>query len=251
MKRARIMFFMATGAFALSGFSFNSNALAIASSDPDEIRHIKVSRVFTPKGLDSNDNSVVILDGYLPDGCYRLTQPVVQVNDELKTISIQARAYYFNVPCIEALVPYTQEIELGMLTGGNYRIENGEGHQIGSLAVKKAQSKYPDDFLYAPVEELILDQKETAPNQHVATIRGRFTNSCMYIDHVDTKYFPDTVEILPVMAIRKGNCADVEIPFSLDVELDASRLTPGRMLVHTRSLNGRSVSSILNVSENF
>ena len=250
MRNTSIMSVLAAGAFAFSGLAFNPIALATTSSDADEVRNIKVTRIFTPKSLDSNDSSVVILDGYLPDGCYRLTQPEVHVSDEYKTISIQARANYFNVPCIEALVPYTQEVELGMLPGGNYRIQNGDGHQIGSLSVKKAQSKYPDDFLYAPVEDLILDQKETATDQHSATLRGRFTNSCMYIEHVDTKYFPDTVEILPVMAMRKGNCADIEIPFSLDVELDASRLNRGRMLVHTRSLNGRSVSSILNVSEN-
>ncbi|NBQ52476.1 MAG: hypothetical protein EBU49_02685 [Proteobacteria bacterium] len=244
------MSFLAAGVIGFSGLALNSLALATTSSDPDEIRNIKITRIFTPKSLDSNDSSVVILDGYLPDGCYRLTQPEVHVNDEHKIISIQARANYFNVPCIEALVPYTQEVELGMLPGGNYRIQSGDGHQIGSLSVKKAQSKYPDDFLYAPVEDLILDQKETASDQHIATLRGRFTNSCMYIEHVDTKYFPDTIEILPVMAMRKGNCADIEIPFSVDVELDASRLTHGRMLVHTRSLNGRSVSSILNVSEN-
>jgi len=250
MNGKNIRTFLSAGAFAFSGLALNSLALATTSSDPDEIRNIKITRIFTPKSLDSNDSSVVILDGYLPDGCYRLTQPEVHVNDEHKIISIQARANYFNVPCIEALVPYTQEVELGMLPGGNYRIQSGDGHQIGSLSVKKAQSKYPDDFLYAPVEDLILDQKETASDQHIATLRGRFTNSCMYIEHVDTKYFPDTIEILPVMAMRKGNCADIEIPFSVVVDLDASRLTHGRMLVHTRSLNGRSVSSILNVSEN-
>ncbi|NBQ54379.1 MAG: hypothetical protein EBU49_12490, partial [Proteobacteria bacterium] len=190
MRNTSIMSVLAAGAFAFSGLAFNPIALATTSSDPDEVRNIKVTRIFTPKSLDSNDSSVVILDGYLPDGCYRLTQPEVHVNDEHKTISIQARANYFNVPCIEALVPYTQEVELGMLPGGNYRIQNGDGHQIGSLSIKKAQSKYPDDFLYAPVEDLILDQKETATDQHIATLRGRFTNSCMYIEHVDTKYFP-------------------------------------------------------------
>ena len=241
---------VAAGALTFSGLALNSIALATSSSDPDEVRNIKVTRVFTPKGLDSNDNSVVILDGYLPDGCYRLTKPEVHVSDEHKMITIQARANYFNVPCIEALVPYTQEVELGMLAGGHYRIQNTEGHQIGSLAVTKAQSKYPDDFLYAPVEDLVLDQKETTPGQHMATLRGRFTNSCMYIEHVDSKYFPDSVEILPIMAMHKGNCADVEVPFSIDVGLDSERLTPGRMLIHTRSLNGRSVSSILNVSPN-
>jgi hypothetical protein len=224
--------------------------LAETRNDAPEIRNVGVTRVFTPKGLDSNDNSLVILDGYLPDGCYRVIQPEVHVNESAKTINIQARANYFNVPCIEALVPYTQEVDLGMLTGGNYQLEDAAGHHIGTLTVAKALTKYPDDFLYAPVDDLLLDQKETVPGAHIVTLRGRFTNTCMYMEHVDVKYFPDSVEILPVMAMKKGNCADMEVPFSVDVELDSSRLTEGRMLVHARSLNGRSVSSILNVSAN-
>ncbi len=244
---------LATSAFASAAILLTASptiALAEAPSDTIEIRNVGVTRVFTPKGLDSNDNSVVILDGYLPDGCYRIIKPEVHVDEAAKTIGIQARANYFNVPCIEALVPYTQEVELGMLTGGNYRIKNAEGHEIGALVIAKAQSKYPDEFLYAPVEDLLLDQKETVPGSHIVTLRGRFTNTCMYMEHVDVKYFPDSVEILPIMGMKKGNCADMEVPFSIDVELDSNRLTEGRMLVHARSLNGRWVSSILNVTPN-
>lgn len=247
-KQMLVNSFLASATLLLTA----SSGIALAGTHRvvDEIRNVGVTRVFTPKGLDSNDNSIVILDGYLPDGCYRVTKPEVHVDDATKSITIQARANYFNVPCIEALVPYTQEVDLGMLNGGNYQIHDAAGHHIGALMVSKAQSKYPDDFLYAPVDDLLLDQKETVPGAHIVTLRGRFTNTCMYMEHVDVKYFPDTVEILPVMGMKKGNCAEMEVPFSVDVELDSNRLTEGRMLVHARSLNGRSVSSILNVSAN-
>ncbi len=247
MKRINFRSAIVAGALAIANIPGTGVALAADSHNPEEVRNIKVARVFTPKGLDSNDNSVVVLDGYLPDGCYRITKPEVQVNDATKTISFQARANYFNVPCIEALVPFTQEVELGMLSPGHYRIQSKEGREMGALLVAKAESKYPDDFLYAPVEVLLLDQKETNPGEQMATLRGRFTNSCMFLDHVATKYFPDSIEILPVMGMRKGDCAQVEVPFAIDVALDANRLTEGRMLVHARSLNGRWVSAMLNV----
>jgi hypothetical protein len=230
-----------------------ASAMAIGqvavAAEHDDVRNIKVTRTFAPKGLDSNDNSIVILDGYLPDGCYRLTAPVVESNEIDKKITIQARANYFDVPCIEALVPFTQEVKLGMLTGGIYSIQDLEGNQMGTLNVSKAQSKYPDDYLYAPVDSLLIDQTEGNAGQHIVTLRGRFTNSCMYMERVETRYFPDSVELLPIMAIRKGNCLQVELPFSVDVTLDSSKLTKGRMLVHARSLNGNSVSAMLNVAE--
>lgn len=237
------------GNVMMAGAVLASAAVAQISvaADHDDVRNIKVSRLFSPKGLDSNDNSIVILDGYLPDGCYRLTSPVVETDETGKTIVIQARANYFDVPCIEALVPFTQEVKLGMLTGGVYNIQDNEGTSLGSLNVGKAQSKYPDDHLYAPVESLVLDNEESAPGQHVVTLRGRFTNSCMFMERVESRYYPDSVELLPIMGIRKGNCLQVEVPFSVDVALDSSKLSKGRMLVHARSLNGNSVSAVLNV----
>ncbi|MEY4630783.1 MAG: hypothetical protein RIQ81_903 [Pseudomonadota bacterium] len=246
MKVAKML-----GSMMMGGALIASAAVAQVSvaADHDDVRNIKVSRLFSPKGLDSNDNSIVILDGYLPDGCYRLTAPIVETDETAKSITIQARANYFDVPCIEALVPFTQEVKLGMLTGGIYNIQDNEGTNIGSLNVSKAQSKYPDDYLYAPVDTIILDNEEAAPGQHVVTLRGRFTNSCMFMERVETRYFPDSVELLPIMGIRKGNCLQVEVPFSVDVTLDSSKLAKGRMLVHARSLNGNSVSAMLNVGD--
>lgn len=86
-----------------------------------------------------------------------------------------------------------------------------------AFLVAKAKSKYPDDFLSAPVEALLLDQKETNPGEQMATLRGRFKNSRMFLDHAATKYFPDSIEILPVMGIRKGDCTQVEVPFAVEL----------------------------------
>lgn len=213
----------------------------------DEVRNVRVSRVFTPKGLDNNDNSIVILDGYLPDGCYRITAPDVRIDTDRKVIQIQARANYFNAACIEALVPYTQEVSLGMLPQGVYDLKSSDGRQIGQLIIGKTTSKYPDEFLYAPLDDLIANQRESNRDDYSVTIRGRFTNSCMFIDRIDTRYFEDSVELLPIMGMRKGDCADVEVPFKEDITLDESRLQNGRVLVHARSLNGRSLSTIMNV----
>lgn len=225
--------------------------LAVASDyidgTVDEVRNVRISRVFTPKGLDNNDNSIVILDGYLPDGCYRITAPDVRIDTERKVIQIQARANYFNTACIEALVPYTQEVSLGMLPQGIYSLKSTQGQEIGQLAVGKTTSKYPDEFLYAPLDDLIVNQRESNRDDYTVTIRGRFTNSCMFLDRVDVRYFEDSVEVLPIMGMRKGDCADVEVPFKEDITLDDRRLQNGRTLIHARSLNGRSLNAILNV----
>lgn len=221
----------------VSGISF---ADAAPSPGNGDLVNVDARYVFAPEGFDDNDEAIVMVDGYLPSGCYKLTRPEYTVDEQTKTITIKPMARYFDVACIEALIPYQFEVKLGILSEGLYTVKLNNA-AVESLGVAEATSAGPDDYLYAPIDGASVATTDTGALQ--ATLEGRFTNSCMVWDDLKVIDTGKTVNILPVMKIEGSGCVAGEFPFKKVVDLPES-VVSGRHLLHVRSLNGNAINHL-------
>lgn len=219
-----------------------------AHADTEEIVSVEPQVIFVPMGFDNNDEVVAIVDGYLPDTCYRLRPTEVAIDEERKEILVQPRAALFPGPCLEMIVPYTTVIRLGALSAGTYRVATRSGKTAETLNVVRSSNPGPDDYLYAPVTSAQVHQTENP----TARLFGRFTNTCSKIKEAKVINSGKTIEVLPIMEqtpkMANGNpCETKEIPFAYAVALPQGK--PGRHLLHVRSLNGQSVNEAFTVPE--
>lgn len=208
--------------------------------------------VFAPVGFDDNDQTVITIDGYLPSGCYRLMRPEVAIDHTARTINITPIARFFDVPCVEALIPYDFEVQLGVLPEGQYKITIGAaGTEAESLSIAEAASAGPDDYLYAPVDAATVSRDEDTGRLY-AQITGRFTNTCMTWDQIRVIDNGKSINVLPVMSMsdtapQGEECRSAEVPYKKRVELPET-MAQGRHLLHVRSLNGRGINHLFSVT---
>ncbi len=212
-----------------------------------QVVQVSARYAFVPVGFDDNDETLLVLDGYLPSGCYKLVRPMYELDPVAKTIDVHPMARYFDVPCVEALIPYEQEIRLGVLPQGTYQVRIVPDGIAEELGVAEATSAGADEYLYAPVDGASVAE-DRATGRLTATLFGRFTNSCMQWQELRVIDNGKTVNILPIMKMAKDaaaddvvNCSPQEVAFKKTVELPAS-ITRGRHLLHVRSLNGQAAN---------
>jgi hypothetical protein len=223
----------------------SSFAPAAFADDPanGELVVVDASYVFAPIGFDDNDEVSVVIDGYLPSGCYRLMRPEVKIDPLTRQITVVPTARYFDVPCIDALIPYWQEVRLGRLAQGDYKISVAPSGLQERLDIAEAQNAGPDDYLYAAIDTAQVDRQDGS-NTSVIKIAGRFTNSCMVMDEVRVIDTGKTINVLPIMHMEDLNdCQPVETEFRRMIELPAT-VSEGRHLLHVRSLNGVAVNHV-------
>lgn len=239
MKKLRLNFVL-LGSLALT-ISNSAKADSIFG-----MANVSAQNLFVPVGFDDNDESVVVLDGYLPNSCYRVTEPVITKDLINHSITVQARARYIQgIVCLETLVPYTTTVKLGVLPRGDFQLRTNEGFLAEPLSVTAATNAGPDDFLYAPVDGVTIQRGPEGALTAILT--GRFTNSCMHWAEPRVTYTGKTVQLLPVIEMGEVNCREGEVPFSKAIPLQ--QLIPGRYLLHVRSLNGESVNNVFSVYE--
>jgi len=214
-----------------------------------EVVNVGSSDVFVPVGFDDNDEVVVVLDGYLPSSCYKLEAATSVVDPVTKKVALQQTARRWPGPCLLSLVPYTSVVSLGMLPMGEFTVSANDGTLTDKLSVGEATSAGPDEYLYAPVDAVFVQETAGTAGTVKATLQGRFTNSCMKMESVKVINSGKTIEVLPVMSMdANAQCLDVEVPFLEEIVLPRD-LTIGRHLVHVRSLNGKSVNAVFSVTE--
>lgn len=246
-----IIAFIAFAAKASAGLP-ELTAARRALSDRPELVTVDVVDMFVPNGFDSNDEIIVVLDGYLPNSCYRLTRPEVKVNAAKGEIKITQMARRFPGPCIVPLVPFSNVVHIGALDAGSFEISTNNGMLTAKLTVENdtASGNFgPDDHLYAPVDNVFV--AKNSDGQYEATIQGRFTNDCMEFNEVRVLHNGRVIELLPILNDHTGEtCQQSEKPFSKKVLMPDNLLT-GRNLVHVRSLNGNAINFVFSVAASF
>ncbi|MBI1859400.1 MAG: hypothetical protein HYR96_00590 [Deltaproteobacteria bacterium] len=222
-------------------------SVAMADKPQTEYFDAEIRYLFVPVGFDSNDPDVlVVIDGVMPDTCYRLDQPDVERVDS-KTFSIRANMHKVAGNCLPFAVPFTQEVKLGQLkAGSDYVAVARAGSPKELFVVEEAKPETGiDDYNYATVDAVEVTQKD---NAQVAVLKGPRINTCLEFDEIRASTVNGkSIEIRPL--IKKtatgpngAACKNVDERFSVEKVLPPMSL--GRHLVHVRSSGGQAVNRV-------
>jgi hypothetical protein len=217
----------------------------------DTIETVNANDVFVPVGFDDNDTTMVVIEGLLPNGCYKAEPSKVVKDIATQTIKILPQARVSAGPCTKALVPFAEEINLGVLPFGTYQVNVNQNQALSAdLEVEEATSSGPDEFLYAPVDNVLIDRVAQSM-QMVATLSGRFTDSCMKMVDVKVIDSGKTLQVLPIIEVEDlPACLDGLFPYKQTFKLPKT-MSSGRHLLHVRSLNGKAINELFSVTPIF
>ena len=242
-------------------------ALAMFSSSlfatvPEKVE-LPIETIYTvERGFDTNDAAEVSVYGYLPDTCHKLAQGEAMVNHSDKTIHVRVEGY--RTPgqiCLEILTPFLEVIHVGPLPQGDYRVQSLTSPDlIGKLQVEPAVSDSRDDYLYAPVDSIAVksaDQSLESAGDVAQTLKVTGTypmllKGCMRLTELRTYAAPNNVLIVqPISQIfEDGKCNAAEVDpynrFSVSKKLESS--LRGKTLVHVRTLNGRALNKVVDLT---
>jgi hypothetical protein len=204
---------------------------------------VQSDAVFAANGFDDNDRVTIVLDGYLKDNCHKLANAEVKFDQATGTFLVTQYAMKYEGLCLPFTVPFFNEVDLGILPEGDFVIATYGATK--NLNVKEAPNSGQDEFMYAPVESVIVEHN-VSKTRYFAEIRGRFTNTCMKWKEVQLIDSGDSKELLPKVELEeRADCKEATIPFSwiVDLPLDDA----GRYLLHVRSMNGKAVNHMYSV----
>ncbi len=233
-------------AFALLILSAASGA-AFADDDPvpNPPIPVDVRDVFVPVGFDNNDEVEIVLDGYLPDTCYKLAFSRVTFDEATRTFAIRQYARKMPGICFETPVPFTIEAPLGLVKAGDYDVTS-RGADGQPLDVAVATRDGADDYFYAPVDSVRVERTVGGTGLQ-AVIEGRFTSSCMRFAELRLVDTGRTLQLLPIIRLMtQADCRIQERPFLEKIKLPTT-MTSGRHLLHVRSLNGKAQNAVFSV----
>lgn len=230
---------------ALVFFFFCSVALA-----RPEIVSAPLEHLYVPHGFDSNDSVEVIVTGNFPSTCYSRNNVEVKVIDSLIDIKITAilsdhALSGMGMLCPQMVIPFTETINVGNLQGGEYLINvNSDSHSSlsGSLLVDEAPSNSLNEHIYAAVEWIEKKSKDTI------VLHGWRYSFCLEFDRVEiVSNGKDTLSVMPIMKQVNPHCPMKMTPTAYEVKLDYLNLKMKRPLIHVRTMDGKSVNSIINL----
>jgi hypothetical protein len=224
----------------LAAFNLNARADAFPKVVPASF-----NTGYIPVGFDTNDNSQLVAEGLFPNTCYKAVAPKVKVDHDLKTIRLYPRALKYKGVCLQMVVPFHKEIDVGLLKAGTYKVFNvleNEEKQLGDMQVSIATNESPDDFLYAPVSQAYFSKDA---DKYFVTISGNFPQTCYQIREVIVRVQSNVLVVQPIAEKTAEACQELVKPYSETVEV--KNITAGRYLLHVRSLNGKAVNNLVDV----
>lgn len=200
---------------------------------------VPVDHLYVPKGFDSNDNVELVVEGYLPNLCYKNPSSIVKVDGKTINISVVANSADFEgAACAEMIVPFSEVVTVGLLDKGNYDILVN-GKEDSSIFVTESSSDAIDDEIYANVEHI-----EQIPGEQRVIVKGHHPSFCVEFDRFEVdNNGKDVYQVRPMTKKISDFCPKKMIPFEYEMEVP-TELKRNRVLIHVRSMNGNSVNSI-------
>lgn len=208
------------------------------------VAEIPSDNIFLPFGYDSNDNVEIVVTGTLPNSCYKAPSVKLEKSDDTISVFLMANNYSLNDGlCREIKIPFTKTISLGVMKEGTYRViinENTPEEFIGILTVSPSNGDQVDSFIYANVDFI---RKNFDKDQ--VELKGTNPVDCFELDRVEVyDNGVDTYAVLPILKQTKETCLPNTKPFSYVVDLPQT-LKNFPILIHVRSMNGRSVNTVI------
>jgi hypothetical protein len=221
---------------------------ALAFSAQPNVIDAPVKHLYVPHGFDNNDSVEVVITGEFPNTCY--TRNTVEVSYQKELINIKVTALEptnDNRVCAEMIVPFKEVVSLGNLQGGKYKVivnEKSDYKLEDELKIVEASSNSIDDYMYAAVDFI------EKVSQDKVYLNGYRYSTCIEIDRVEViSNNKDTLSVLPIMKQVSDFCPRKMTPYSVPVSIDLSTMTMKAPLIHVRTMDGRSVNTILNALE--
>lgn len=216
-------------------------AITLAGTPVETI--VPVDNIYSPKGFDSNDNTEVIIEGYLPNLCHKSPNTKVEVKGSNINIKVTALKYDSTNPfCPEMIVPFIESVKVGVLDKGFYDITvNGKSiyQKEGSIFVNESISNSTDEHVYANVEYV-----EKVEGTRNIKLKGYNPSDCFVLEKVEfVGNEKDTYSVLPKMRQISDFCPMKMVPFTIDAEVPNSIKRP-KVLLHVRSMGGNSVNTL-------
>lgn len=202
---------------------------------------VPMVNTYIPKGYDDNDNIEIIVEGYLPNLCYKTPHAQVEVTGSKINIDLMAwRSADENMMCAEMVVPFIYAVSVGVLDEGNYEVHVNHSRPF-ALYVEEATSTAIDEEIYANVSTI-----ERVYGERTVLVKGYNPSDCLEFDRfevVDNKI--DTYSVLPIMKQVSEFCPKKMVPFEYELNVP-NTLKRDTVLLHVRALNGKSVNSLFN-----
>jgi hypothetical protein len=231
-------------AFILLAFS------SLSSFASPDIVVAPVKHLYLPNGFDSNDAVEVVVTGEFPNTCYSRNDVKVEVVDETIDIKINAANHEkiaSSIKCAEMVVPFKEVVHIGNLQGGRYTVRVNHKTRfalVDEFMIQESSSNSIDDHIYSAVEWV-----EKKSDKEVVLHGWRYSN-CIDLQKVEVvNNKKDTISILPVMKQLSSFCPMKMMPTAYSVKLDFSELKMKQPLLHVRTIDGKSVNSIVNLEE--
>ena len=207
---------------------------------------VPLAGAYIPGGFDSNDRAQLVVEGYFPNTCYRVGPYEKKLSSSTNELTVKQTAYKYKGPCLFMMVPFSQTVQVGILKASTYKVRDGDnGNDLGELPVQAARNSGPDDFLYATVNEAYVGVVDG--NKKAIVIQGELPGDCWAVK--ETRVIRDGKNVLAVLPIiektRENNCNDYRLPFVKTLDIPA--VTPGRYLLHVRSLNGLAINKLVDL----
>lgn len=205
-----------------------------------------VDHLYIPAGFDSNDSVEVVVTGTFPNPCYSRNDVKVAVTDDVVDIQVSAIAYETKSfkDCPDLAVPFKEVVTVGNLQGGEYKVKVNSQTRYAledSLKITEASSNAVDDYIYAAIDWV----ERTGPQEFI--LHGQRYSNCLVLDHIEVvSNSKDTLSILPVMKRLSDFCPMKMMPTKYPIKIDFSNLKIDRPLLHVRTMDGKSVNTVVN-----
>jgi hypothetical protein len=221
------------------------NAYAIL---PDVVE-APIDHVFVPHGFDNNDHVEVIVTGKFPNPCYvknkydvKISNDVIEI--DITSLSMDDPAY---TKCEPLKIPFTEVVNIGNLQGGDYKIivnKGGAYEQKDAISVATASSDSVDDNIYAMVD--YVETGFTGGSSGDAILVAQSPSPCLVLDRVAyLSNEKDTLSVLPIMKKVSSNCPEKSQRLEIPIKFDPSKFKFEHILLFVRTIEGRSVNSII------
>lgn len=212
-----------------------------------------VEKIFVPLGFDDNDDIEIVVHGHFINTCYKTGPISATVDHASNVVTIDAQAYHYQGGCAQVLVPFVQSVKIGMVNKGEFKIaiKGSPEVQTVPLVVAESHTSSPDDYLYAPVANVSLD--EMGNDQYAITIKGEYPYTyvgCMVMREVRKYLSPgNTIVVQPIAALVEGpECEDQRETKKFSYTVPVSDLGPEEYLLHVRVLDGNSLNHFVDLA---
>jgi hypothetical protein len=200
---------------------------------------VPAEHTYVPKGFDSNDNVEIIVEGWLPNLCYKTPHAEVEVDGNIININMMAYSIDDGTQlCAEMIVPFIHTTSVGVLDKGMYTVVVNREFE-SQLFVDESTSDGIDDYVYANVEVV-----ERVYGTNKVLLKGHNPSFCFEFEKFETSHNDkDVIAVQPIMKKVNSSCPMKMVPFTYEYEVPQV-LPREKVLLHVRSMSGKSINSL-------